>query len=60
MKIEDIQEMLNGYEVHSITMEGVVGYWNKKWHQGGYEIFPTDKQIRKIYKEYVKYELSEI
>ena len=58
MKISEIQELLNGCEVRSISMEGLVGCNRNKWFQNGTEIFPTDKQISKLWKEYLKDELG--
>jgi nitrogen regulatory protein PII len=56
--IQDIKEALDGCEIRSITMEGVVGFNRGKCFRGGEEIFPTDKQIKRLWKEYLREELG--
>jgi len=58
MTTQEIYSELNGCEVNSLSLEGVVGIINGHVYRNGEEIHPTDPQMRKLWREYVHNELD--
>jgi hypothetical protein len=54
----EILEMLNGCEVQSKSQKGVVGVYQEQFYKDGEELDLSDKQVKKLWKEYVKNELG--
>jgi hypothetical protein len=58
MKVVEILEMLEGCEVQSTSQKGVVGIYKGNPYKNGEELDLSDKQLKKLWKEYVKNELG--
>jgi len=59
MKKAEILEMLDGCEVQSLSQEGVVYCLKGVLYQDGDVLDLTEKEIKKLWREYVKQELAE-
>ena len=58
MKVVEILEMLEGCEVQSTSQKGVVGFYKGNAYKNGDELDLNDKQLKKLWREYVKNELG--